>query len=539
MTMQWSPEWRQETLESLKTNPTPFDIIVVGGGITGAGIYREAVARGLRVLLVEQQDFSWGTSSRSSKMVHGGLRYLATGQFGIASDSASERQKLLQQLAGLVNPLPFLMGHYKGGFPGPWLFDKVLAVYDWMAHARYRRYWPDNIPFFFAPGIKQDGLKGATQFGDASVDDSRLVLRTLQDANAQGGIAINYLKATDTLRSQGRVTGLRLTDLHTDSELEVSASVVINATGAWTDQLRTTLGHHKVIRPLRGSHLVLPFWRLPVSYSVTFNHPQDKRPVFVFPWEGVTVIGTTDLDHRGPLEQEASISNEEVEYLLEAANCNFPDAKVGRNDVLSSWSGVRPVVSHNQDKAVDLDKKVNPSEEKREHAIWDDQGMVSVAGGKLTTFRLIALDVLKAALPYLQGKLNEESLARCIDFIPPSSEAGNLRWQGCFGRHSSSIAALEKELASPTKATVPGTDIHWAELAWSCQQEMVLHLDDLLLRRSRIGLLLKEGGMEVMPEIKTLCQRYLKWDDIRWQTELSRYQQIIQQHYSLPQGVAS
>lgn len=537
MTTQWSPEWRQEKIDSLTAQRTQFDMIVVGGGITGAGIYREAVARGLKVLLVEQQDFSWGTSSRSSKMVHGGLRYLATGQLKIASDSASERQKLLVELAGLVNPLPFLMGHYKGGFPGPWLFDKVLAVYDWMAHARYRRYWPNNIPFFFVPGMKQEGLKGATQFGDASVDDSRLVLRTLQDANEQGGMALNYLKATNTLRNNGHVSGLTLTDQLTGHAFDVDASVVICATGAWTDELRGTLGHHKVIRPLRGSHLVLPFWRLPVSYSVTFNHPDDKRPVFVFPWEGVTVIGTTDLDHKGPLEKEASISHEEVDYLINAANSQFPDAALCRADMLSSWAGVRPVVSHNQDKAVDLDKQVNPSDEKREHAIWDDDGMISVAGGKLTTFRLIALDVLKRAADHLGEKLPKKSLDHCIAFTTEASPS-NQRLAGCFGRHSDDICSLEPPVTWDPQQTIATTETRWAELIWSCQHEMVLHLDDLLLRRSRVGLVLKDGGDEVMPQIRMICQQYLRWDDAHWQDEFTRYQQIIEQHYSLPQGAA-
>lgn len=537
MTTQWSPEWRQEKIDSLTAQRTQFDMIVVGGGITGAGIYREAVARGLKVLLVEQQDFSWGTSSRSSKMVHGGLRYLATGQLKIASDSASERQKLLVELAGLVNPLPFLMGHYKGGFPGPWLFDKVLAVYDWMAHARYRRYWPNNIPFFFVPGMKQEGLKGATQFGDASVDDSRLVLRTLQDANEQGGMALNYLKATNTLRSNGHVSGLTLTDQLTGHAFDVDASVVICATGAWTDELRGTLGHHKVIRPLRGSHLVLPFWRLPVSYSVTFNHPDDKRPVFVFPWEGVTVIGTTDLDHKGPLEKEASISHEEVDYLINAANSQFPDAALCRADMLSSWAGVRPVVSHNQDKAVDLDKQVNPSDEKREHAIWDDDGMISVAGGKLTTFRLIALDVLKRAADHLGEKLPKKSLDHCIAFTTEASPS-NQRLAGCFGRHSDDICSLEPPVTWDPQQAIATTETRWAELIWSCQHEMVLHLDDLLLRRSRVGLVLKDGGDEVMPQIRMICQQYLRWDDAHWQDEFTRYQQIIEQHYSLPQGAA-
>ena len=533
----WSTAWRKEIIEQLSNahaNRQVWDLVVVGGGITGAGIYREAVNRGLKVLLVEQRDFAWGTSSRSSKMVHGGLRYLGSGQLGLANASVKERQKLLNELPGLVDILPFVMGHYKGKFPGPWLFDKVLTIYDWMAGKRYRRFYSKGIKDFMVPGINTENLLGMTQFADAIVDDARLVLRVLHEGNSEGGTALNYVKAIDTLRNDDKVIGLKLQDQIDNETFDVITSVVINATGVWTDKLRSTLGHHRVIRPLRGSHLVLPFWRLPISYTVGFFHPKDNRPVFVYPWEGCTIIGTTDLDHKADAATEASISESELAYLLEAANHQFPQANLRAVDIRSTWSGVRPVVSKNQNAKVDLAK---PSDEKREHAIWDDNGLISVAGGKLTTFRLIAIDALNAAKPYMQrfkGDFKDSSpFKQETQKAETSNTPKNRRLKGRYGEFANDILGIDKSAFSVT-GNISSTQYLWAELIWSCQNESVMHLDDLLLRRVRIGLLLEDGGAEVMQHIQSICCYYLKWDNVKWQLEHDRYKKIIRLHYSLP-----
>jgi len=550
----WSPDWRDQEIETLKKGQAQWDVLIVGGGITGAGIYREAARLGLKVLLVEQQDFAWGTSSRSSKMVHGGLRYLGSGQFGLANDSVKERQSLMNELPGLVNPLPFMMGHYKGMFPGPWIFDKLLAIYDFMAGRRYRHFFSKGIRDFLVPGMNTKGLKGVTQFADAVTDDARLVLRVLHDGNKDGGVAFNYLKAVDTLKDGGRVKGLALEDQLTGGRFDVSAKVVINATGAWTDDLRQTLGQNKVIRPLRGSHLVVPFWRLPSAFSVSFFHSDDKRPVFVFPWEGVTVIGTTDLDHTQSSAKESSITGAEVSYLLDAANHQFPDADLSLDDVRATWSGVRPVLSKTASKAagtekLDTSKPNKPSDEKREHAIWDDNGLISVAGGKLTTYRLIALDVLQKAASYLSipaEKLKNSSHFEAVNVKASSSlsnrslssftELSSEAKKRLMGRHGLSAQSLINQAikSSVGLKKIASTETLLAELIWACQVESVQHLDDLLLRRTRIGLLLEDGALAVLDEVKQVCQQYLNWDDLKWQSERSRYLDIIQQHYSLP-----
>lgn len=538
----WSPSWRAAQLAQLKAAEQVWDLVIVGGGITGAGIYREAAFRGLKVLLVEQQDFAWGTSSRSSKMVHGGLRYLGSGQFGLANDSVKERQQLLEQLPGLVDPLPFLMAHYKGGFPGPWVFDKLLAIYDWMAGKRYRHFVQQGVTDYLAPGLAKAELKGATCFADAVTDDARLVMRVLHDGNCQGGVALNYLRAVNTLKSESQqVTGLTLEDQVSGERFDISASVVVNASGAWTDELRASLGKHKVIRPLRGSHLVVPHWRLPLAYSVVFSHPEDKRSVFVFPWEGATAIGTTDLDHREDMQHEAGITPEEVDYLLAAANAQFSQANLSAEDVLSTWSGVRPVVSNKQDQEVDLNKAMKPSDEKREHAIWNDQGMISVAGGKLTTYRLIALEVLREAAGLLSGKLALTSLNKPVPFsaqdsaLNPAPSARQRRLSGRYGEFTGQVQALALATGLPkAQASILDSDTLWAELLWACQRECVVNLDDLLLRRTRLGLLLGSKLEALETEIAAICQQTLGWDDAQWQQQWQRYLDICQKYYRLP-----
>ncbi len=547
----WAPGWRQQQIDSLRAEGQgqPWDLIVIGGGITGAGVFREATRRGLKVLLIERRDFAWGTSSRSSKMVHGGLRYLASGKFGLTRDAVRERQRLLEEAPGLVEPLQFLMGHYRGGFPGPFVFNLLLNLYDLMAGKRNHRFIRSGVGDFLAPGMEQNKLRGATQFADAVTDDARLVLRVLHEANHEGGVALNYVAAEDILRAAGRVTGVRLKDELSGDCFDVHARVVINATGAWTDELRARLGADAVIRPLRGSHLLLPSWRLPAAYSISFLHPKDKRPVFVFPWEGATVIGTTDLDHQQDMQADARITQQEVDYLLEAVNAQFPGAHIQESDVISSWSGVRPVVAKASAKpgagGSTAEGAVKPSDEKREHSIWDDDGLISVAGGKLTTFRLIALDVLARAGDYLPAlAASNPELEDAPTFRPPrcgvATAAGNPLSSGQLrrlrGRYGEAADAILQQLSSDARFadSLANTETLYAELCWILENEAVVHLEDLLLRRTRLGLLLANGAASLLPTVQPLCQHILGWSDERWHTELAAYTQLVEQYYSLP-----
>lgn len=526
--------YRESQIAALQQpdNGGPWDVIIVGGGITGAGALLMACQAGLKAILVEQKDFAWGASSSSSKMVHGGLRYLGMGQYNLTKDAVTERERLMNELPGLVDPLQFLMGHYKLKFPGPILFNTLLSMYDLIARKNNHNYIGHAVNDFYAPGINIEKLQGATRFADAVTDDARLVLRVLQEARDLGGTALNYLAAKSLIQSAGKVTGVNVCDEVTGKTFPINASVVISATGPWADELRQHFHVDKAIRPLRGSHLIVPGWRLPLAYSVSYFHPDDKRPIFAFPWENSTVIGTTDLDHGKDLGKQASITQEEVEYLLSGVNQQFPQANITEQDVISTYSGIRPVVSNSKNK-----EYTKPSDEKREHSIWDDNGLISVSGGKLTTFRLIALDALKAAKHYLPHMDLNKTKGAMLRPITREVESKHLyahqldRLKSCYGQRYTELveSATEEELKQ-----ISFTNTLRAELKWVLEHEMVIHLDDLMVRRTRLGQLLNNGAEHYLPEIKPLCQDLLHWDDAKWQQEVERYLRIINQHYSLP-----
>ncbi len=504
-----------------------WDVLIVGGGITGAGILLEASRRGLKALLVEQRDFAWGTSSRSSKLVHGGLRYLKEGRFGLTHESVRERQHLMQHAGALVQPQSFAFGDYVGRKPGRKLFLLGLAIYDKMAGLTERHYFGLNDFLMMAPNIGREGLVGGMRYTDAKTDDARLVLRVLLEAGKHGGVAFNYLAVSTLLREDGRVAGAVLLDAIDGSQHEVRAKLVINATGAWADRLRGAQPG-PTLRPLRGSHLVLPAWRLPLAQAISLMHPQDGRPVFAFPWEGVTLVGTTDVDHGTDLQQEASITRAEVDYLMAALHAQFPQLGLQESDVLATYAGVRPVIDSG---------KADPSKEGREHAVWIDQGMLSVTGGKLTTFRVIALDTLRHArrlLPHWHDKLTPQAVFDTPASLTAPTLARQQR-QRLLGRYGSDAQPLVDAAQAGELSTIAGTETLWAELRWAARAEAVIRLEDLMLRRSRLGLQLREGGAAILPRIRAICQPELGWTDAHWEQQQRAYLSLWQTHYSLPQ----
>jgi glycerol-3-phosphate dehydrogenase len=418
----------------------------------------------------------------------------------------------------------------------------------------HRRYSPLELRLL-APHISEDGLEGGLRYGDAQTDDARLVLRVIQEAVAAGGVALNYVRAEQVLRDEaGQVVGVRL--LRTDSAgvdpgassrattiqreavlsvlSEVHARVVINATGAWADRLRGQLGQPVRIRPLRGSHLIFPAWRLPVAQAVSFLHPVDRRPVFIFPWEGVTLVGTTDVDHGQPPEAEPAISPHEVAYLMAAVEHQFPSLHLSLADVISTFAGVRPVIGSGEE---------DPSKESRDHVVWEEDGLLTITGGKLTTFRLIALDALRAArhrLPAMHEPRHDLPVLDAVDeaAIDGGSGLDRAARRRLLGRYGADASALVAAARPGELEPIPGAPALWAELRWAARAEAVVHLDDLLLRRVRLGLLLPLGGQALLPRIRAICQAELGWDDAAWQAEEDAYLALWRRHYSLPEPAA-
>ena len=550
------------------------DILVIGGGIAGAGVALEAARRGLSVMLVEARDFAWGSSSRSSKLVHGGLRYLREGAFGLTRESVRERGRLLQDAPGLVEPQRFLMGHYDGRSPSRRTMAAGLAIYDAMAGVRTRAFHAPDEVRALAPHLGFDGLVGASSYLDARTDDARLVMRVLQEAQLHGARVHNRAAVRSLLRAgdvdvplselateggatvaPGTVVGARIEGAGFSGR--VRARCVINATGIWADGLRRGLGT-PMLRPLRGSHLVFPSWKLPLAQSVSLMHPRDGRPVFATPWEGVALVGTTDLDHHEDPDVEPTITARETAYLVEAVRHAFPRLDLRGTDAICSFAGVRPVVDV---RAAGGD----PSKAPREHVVRDEQGLVTVTGGKLTTFRVNALDALRHAAPHLAASSRRGGFgptvvagAEAADEADPAMSAGDFAYRqadpifaplpepGAFavlphglrarllGRFGPHAPALLAEAAPADLAAVPGTPTAWAELHWALRHEQVRFLDDLLLRRTRLGLLLPDGATALLPRIEGVAREALGWSAGEWRDQCDRYARLIAQCYTVP-----
>lgn len=513
----------------------PFDLIVIGGGITGAGILREATRLGLRAVLFEAQDFASGTSSRSSKLVHGGLRYLKNAQIRLTYESVRERERLLHEGRGLVTPLTCLIANFEGDHPPAWVFGAGLMVYDLLAMQWSHQHYSARRFRGLCPPLSPKGLLGGYRYWDAQTDDARLVLRVIREAERNGALALNYVRAEELLYNRkGMVCGVVVHDQTPEGrgrKQEVSASVVINATGVWADSLRVQALRGRTVdfkrlRPLRGSHLLFPASRLPINRALNFLHPKDDRPVFAVPWEGVTLFGTTDVDHPYTLDVEPAISGLEIEYLLEGLRYAFPAQELALDDVFATLAGVRPVVDTGNP---------DPSKESREHVLWEEKGLLTVSGGKLTTFRLMAREALKHVRGRLPHPMKFNSRLRLLEAPPERIEIIDAepewRWR-LAGRYGYEVFGLLKAAHPGEMTPILDSMALWAELRWAARVESVVHLDDLLLRRVRVGLMLPRGGVPLLPQIRTIVQPELNWDDERWEAEAARYAKLWEAHYS-------
>jgi glycerol-3-phosphate dehydrogenase len=508
-----------------------WDLIIIGGGITGAGIFRMAAEHGYKTLLVEAGDFSIGTSSRSSKLVHGGLRYIRNLQLKVTYESVKERERLLREAPNLVTPLRFIFPIYKSYHVTTRQIGFSLGLYDLFANKKAHGQISEQELNSTAPLLLNDDLAFSYHYGDALVDDSRLVLRNIQEGRKFGGVAINYIKVHSFLfNKEGAVSGVGVEDFSQDAgkTREIHARIVVNATGPWADDLRRKVTQKKIIRKQRGSHIQFSRERFPIDCASSIIHPADKRFLFVIPWEGVTIVGTTDLNHPSEMENESTepyMTNAEEEYLLEAANHFFPSLELASRDIISSFAGLRPIVSTDAS---------NPSKASRAHVILDEQGLITIAGGKLTTYRQMAYEVMQKVMHKIHSSLPIQKAKRLLNGNNEMNSTGYpltqiQRWAGRFGddlpMFIESIKTKESEL-------IPENTACWSEIRWAARHENIIHLDDLLLRRVRLGLTLPDGGKEHFGNLQRIIQEELDWGQNRWQQELNRYQEIIKKYYS-------
>lgn len=529
-----------------------YDLLIIGGGITGAGAARDAARRGLKVCLVEQQDLAYGTSSRSSKLVHGGLRYLEQYEFSLVFEAVTERRVLMDIAPHLVNPLGFIFPVYKTSRRGVWTVNLGMWVYDGLSLFRspkMHRNLSRKAVEKEEPSLRQDGLTGAPLYYDCSTDDARLTLESALDATAQGATVLTYSKVVGLLRSdEGHVAGVRVRDRITGEEREISANAVINATGPWSDKTRALgKGMKPRLRPTKGIHLVVESDRLPVRNAVVCFHPEDGRVLFAIPWGDRTYVGTTDTDFEGDPGKVAA-DGADITYLLEAANHYFPGHDLVPDDVLSTWAGVRPLIS--QDAAGD------ESSVSREHAIEVDEDLlVTIAGGKLTTYRRMAAEVVDKALGVLmlRGKAPDDLRPARTDREPLPGAVG---WPedddrskvvqavldagkgkvsqetatmladsyGTRGVDVATLAAGDQALAAPL---VRGRPEIMAQVDHAVNSELAATVRDVLVRRTQLFFRDHDQGLGCCEAVAERMAALLGWNQDRRVKEVFDYQSEV------------
>jgi len=529
-----------------------FDLVVVGGGITGAGVALDAASRGYSVALVERQDFAAGTSSRSSKLVHGGLRYLQKFDLGLVREALLERSLLVKLAPHLVKPLPLIVPSFEGKRPDR-LTGVGLNMYDVMSWRRGRDDELDWSPerhrtidgdevVELLPALAGREPSAGYLFYDCQTDDVRMVLTVLGEAERFGAVLANRCEVTGLVEREGRAAGVLVRDAVGGGEFELCADNVVNATGVWADRLRPDelYAEEEVprIRPSRGTHLLVAREDLPVEAGAIVP-AEGGRTVFVLPWLGRTLIGTTDNDYEGPLDHVPP-GAEDVEYLLRATN-SFFGTSLAADDLVGAYAGVRPLVSTgDQGKSVDISRKAELYE--------TSSGLVTITGGKLTTWRRMA----KLAVDRVVEREGREAPCR-TEQIPlgmPVAAAELPRPDGVdresvahlaerYGHAANDVLELASEHEALRRRIVPELPDIAAEAAFAVRREQAATLDDVLLRRTRVGLTAARGlrdnddGVEVAARAMAL---ELGWDDSRVARQLDGWREVARAEGLVPTG---
>lgn len=512
-----------------------LDLLVVGGGITGAGVARDAAMRGLRTALVERADFAAGTSSRSSRLVHGGLRYLEHGALHLVFEASRERRTLLRIAPHLVWPRSFLFPLFAGGRVARWRLAAGLWLYDGLALFRNvrRHQWLSKRDLLRAePGLRTRDLLGGARYWDALCDDARLTLATARAAHRHGALVANYAAVEALDNADGRVRGARVLDTLSGTRLTVRAHVVVNATGPWSDQLRSD--GRTLLRPTKGAHVAVPRVRIGNREAVTLLSPLDGRVMFIVPWGDLTYVGTTDTDQEGGAD-DVRASGEDVVYLLRSANAAFPDARLQPGDVLATWAGLRPLLRPPDAR--------DPGAVSREHQIFEQPGLLSIMGGKLTTYRVMAAEVVDRAVARLHELDGRAVAPRApTDREPlPGGETGDLDLLATEAEREGANATLARHLVRAYGAETPaivrlarsdprlaapiaaGHPAIRAELIHALRREMAITLADLLIRRTHVFHDVRGHGAGEAATLVDLVAEEAGWDAARKARELADY----------------
>jgi len=500
---------RAEMIDSLTARGAePWDMLIIGGGATGAGIAVDAASRGYDVLLVEQHDFGKGTSSRSTKLAHGGVRYLEQGNISLVMEALKERGIMRQNAPHLVHNLNFIVPNYVW-WEAPF-YGFGLKIYSLLA-GKYG-FGPCKILSREAtlerlPTIKTEGLRGGVVYSDGQFDDARFLISLMLTAAEQGATVVNYMKATSLIRDdEGVVAGAVMEDQESGSAVEARARVVINATGPFSDSVRRMAEPElpDMIAPSQGVHLIFDRSFLPGETAIMVPHTSDGRVLFAIPWHGHALVGTTDtpLDH---VELEPRPMEEEIDFILATAS-NYLAKKPDRDDVLSMFAGIRPLVKAGGD-------EMNTAALSRDHTIHiDHSGLVSIAGGKWTTYRNMAEDCVDQAA-VLAGLPEQPCVTKQLKlhgFDDHAERSGHLSVYGADAASIKRLAAQSPALGTPLHEALPYLG---AEIIWAARQDMARTVEDALARRTRALMLNARAAMACAPAVAEMLARELGRDD--------------------------
>lgn len=531
----FSPTGRLAALEAMTA--APVDLLIIGGGITGCGLARAATLRGLSVALVERDDFGCGTSGRSSKLVHGGLRYLAYADFRMVREAVHERRILRQIAPHLVHPLPFVMPIWKGQSLakyrlGLWLFDRMANADDLERHHLLNQ---GEIEAQL-PGLRT-GLKGGLAYGEYSTDDARLTLENALSAVEHGALVANHAPVVALNQERGRITGATVCDALTGQTYPVRARVTVNATGPWAARTLDLSGHQapRTLLPSKGIHLVFSADRLPVAGAVTLMAPSGKAGFAIRRWDCV-YLGTTDVAYDGPLDQPAA-DDRAIDDLLALAQECFPALELTRADIIGTWAGLRPLIA---------EPGKSPRDTSRHDEVWaGPEGLLTVAGGKLTTYRLMAHRVLGHVAEALGRAPTPATSPAAEPLFPgaaaPSPTPAELAAAGIapgaaqriawlYGAFAARLLAMGREDPAWLEPLVPGCPLIRAQVRLAVEEEMALSLTDLLDRRTSLLLFTPDHGLSVAAAAANLMGQLLGWSAEEQARQLESYRSIARLH---------
>ena len=544
MTTGFSTIHRKTFLSRLQSEH--FDLLVIGGGITGAGIALDAASRGLKVALVEKHDFAYGTSSRSTKLIHGGLRYLKQLEFGLVKEVGSERGIVHNLAPHLVIPEKMLLPLSEGKSLGYWLTSLGLMIYDWLAAVKkedHRRMLTRALTIRYEPLLRRENIHGGAIYAEYRTDDARLTIEIMKTAARHGLVALNYMRVTNFVYDEETVSGVTVTDEISRDSMVIKATAVVNAAGPWVDELRTLNKSRtkKRLHLTKGVHIVVPYEKLPVLQAIYFEAP-DGRMIFAIPRGRTTYIGTTDTDYHGD-KNHVVATKEDVEYLIRAVNEMFLIPRLAMKDVESSWAGLRPLIHEEGKSATEMSRK--------DEIFESSSGLFSIAGGKLTGYRKMAERAVDLVITrHFKGRplkkcytehikltgnnfTSAKDVRNYITGLRKKIEPNGFTTLTAhylvdnYGRQTDMILKHFEE--HHTDGADSDLSLLKAQLWFSVYHEMIASLSDFFVRRTGLLHFDIDKVKKCKFEIAKTMQEYLGWTDTRRENELFLLNKLLEE----------